>query len=276
MLTAYDYYTAQILDRAGVDILLVGDSLGMVIHGKADTLEVTMEDVIYHTRAVRRGAKRALVVADMPFMSFQVSAEQALINSGRMVKEGRANAVKLEGGEEVAEHVKRISSAGIPVMGHIGLTPQSVNQFGGFKVQGKDAAAVKKLIKDAQALEEAGAFSIVLEGIPVEAAKMVTAEVSIPTIGIGAGSHCDGQVLVTQDMLGISEFEGKFVKRFARIREEIQNATSEFIKEVQTGEFPTLVHSYDIQIQDIEQPLNRVGDSVTDEQDKRADVQGTH
>jgi len=213
MLTAYDYSTSQAVDNSGINGILVGDSLGMVMLGYEDTLSVTMEDMIHHTKAVARGAKNSLVVADMPFMSYQTSVYDAVVNAGRLIKEGRAQAVKLEGGVEVAEHIDAIVKASIPVMGHIGLTPQSVNAFGGFKVQGKSEEAAKKLIEDALAVEKSGAFALVMEGVPSKLAAMVTEKLSIPTIGIGAGDKCDGQILVYQDMLGMfSDFTPKFVK----------------------------------------------------------------
>ncbi|MDH5645308.1 MAG: 3-methyl-2-oxobutanoate hydroxymethyltransferase, partial [Candidatus Heimdallarchaeota archaeon] len=223
MLTAYDHLMTKILDETGqVDILLVGDSLGMVIQGKNDTLSVTMDESIYHTSIVARTAKRAMVVADMPFMSFQSTAYDALKNAGRLIKEGGAHAIKLEGGKRVLNQVKAIVNAGIPVMGHLGLTPQSVHAFGGFKVQGKSEYAVQQLISDAIALEDAGVFSIVLEGIPTEAARRITEHLKVPTIGIGAGSYCDGQVLVTYDMLGYSDSGPRFVKKYSLIKSIIQ------------------------------------------------------
>lgn len=213
MLTAYDYSTAKIIDEAGINGILVGDSLGMVCLGYEDTLSVTMEDMIHHTSAVTRGAKNTLVVADMPFMSYQTCVYDAVVNAGRLIKEGRAQAVKLEGGIEVCDKIEAIVKASIPVMGHIGLTPQSVNAFGGFKVQGKDEEAAKKLIDEALAIEKAGAFAVVLECVPAKLAAIISEKLSIPTIGIGAGVNCDGQILVYQDMLGVfSDFTPKFVK----------------------------------------------------------------
>jgi 3-methyl-2-oxobutanoate hydroxymethyltransferase len=247
MLTAYDYSMAKIIDESGVHGILIGDSLGMVVKGEDDTLSVTMEEVIYHTKAVKRGAKNALVVSDMPFLSYQVSIEQAVLNAGRLVKEGGASAVKLEGGANVAAQVKAIVDAQIPVMGHIGLTPQSVNAFGGFKVQGKSEAAAKQLIEDAALLEKAGAFSIVLEGIPEKVAELITKAVSIPTIGIGAGKHCDGQILVYQDMLGMfSDFVPKFVKQYANLGTIMKEAIGSYINEVQEGVFPEEKHTFKI------------------------------
>lgn len=247
MLTAYDYSMAKIIDESGVHGILIGDSLGMVVKGEEDTLAVTMEEVIYHTKAVKRGAKNALVVSDMPFLSYQVSIEQAVLNAGRLVKEGGASAVKLEGGANVAAQVKAIVDAQIPVMGHIGLTPQSVNAFGGFKVQGKSEAAAKQLIEDAVLLEKAGAFSIVLEGIPEKVAELITKAVSIPTIGIGAGKHCDGQILVYQDMLGMfSDFVPKFVKQYANLGTIMKEAITSYVNEVQEGAFPEEKHTFKI------------------------------
>ncbi|WP_160684023.1 3-methyl-2-oxobutanoate hydroxymethyltransferase [Clostridium sp. C2-6-12] len=247
MLTAYDYSMAKIIDESGVNGILIGDSLGMVVKGEEDTLSVTMEEVIYHTKAVKRGAKNALVVSDMPFLSYQVSIEQAVLNAGRLVKEGGASAVKLEGGANVAAQVKAIVDAQIPVMGHIGLTPQSVNAFGGFKIQGKSEAAAKQLIKDAVLLEKAGAFSIVLEGIPEKVAELITKAVSIPTIGIGAGKHCDGQILVYQDMLGMfSDFVPKFVKQYANLGMIMKEAIGSYVSEVQEGVFPEEKHTFKI------------------------------
>ncbi len=247
MLTAYDYSTAKLIDEAGVNSILVGDSLGNVVLGYEDTISVTMEDMIHHSAAVARGAKNALVVCDMPFMSYQTSVYDAVVNAGRLMKEGRANAVKLEGGEEVCPQVKAIVDAGIPVCGHLGLTPQSINAFGGFKVQAKTEAAARKLINDAKLLEEAGAFAVVLECVPAKIADIVTKELSIPTIGIGAGNVCDGQVLVYQDMLGMfSDFTPKFVKRFADIGEVMKEAFANYDKEVKAGTFPEKKHEYTI------------------------------
>jgi len=240
MLTAYDYLTARLLDELGVDIILVGDSLGMVVLGYENTLAVTMDDMIHHTKAVVKGVESSMVVGDMPFMSYQVNADEALKNAGRFLQEAGAQAVKLEGGEEVADKVVKIVKAGIPVMSHLGLTPQSVHQMGGFKVQGKEDKQKKKLLKDAQILEEAGAFSIVLECVPKELATDITKAVSIPIIGIGAGRECDGQVLVTQDLLGMyDKFVPKFVKQYARLSNEIKRAVSDYISEVKTGKFPS-------------------------------------
>ncbi|WP_240076327.1 3-methyl-2-oxobutanoate hydroxymethyltransferase, partial [Enterococcus faecalis] len=232
MLTAYDYSTAKIIDEAGINGILVGDSLGMVCLGHEDTLSVTMEDMIHHTRAVTRGAKNTLVVADMPFMSYQTSVYDSVVNAGRLIKEGRAQVVKLEGGIEVCDKIEAIVKASIPVMAHIGLTPQSVNAFGGFKVQGKDKEAAKELIRAAKAVEKAGAFAVVLECVPTKLAELISKEISIPTIGIGAGAGCDGQILVYQDMLGMySDFTPKFVKKYANLSEEMNwNGNSFFDK----------------------------------------------
>ncbi|MBL8626823.1 MAG: 3-methyl-2-oxobutanoate hydroxymethyltransferase [Myxococcales bacterium] len=245
MLTAYDATFARLLDDSGIDILLVGDSLGMVIQGHDTTLPVTMEDIIYHCRAVVRGTRRAQVVGDMPFMSYQESIEQGVRNAGRLMKEGGCHAVKLEGGAQHAALVARMTATGIPVMGHIGLTPQSVHQFGGFKVQGKGADAVAKLTADARALEEAGAYAIVLEGIPAEVAREVTAALTIPTIGIGAGVGCDGQVLVIYDLLGMDErFKPKFVRRYANLATTIREATGRYVADVKGGAFPADAESF--------------------------------
>ena len=247
MLTAYDYTTARLLDEAGVNTILVGDSLGNVILGYEDTISVTVEDMIHHSAAVARGAKNALVVTDLPFMSYQTSVYDAVVNAGRLMKEGRAGAVKLEGGKEVCPQIKAIVSAGIPVVAHLGLTPQSINTFGGFKVQGKTEAAAKKLIEDAKAVEEAGAFLLVLECVPAKLAKLVTESINIPTIGIGAGAGCDGQVLVIYDMLGMfSDFKPKFVKHFANAGDVIREAVKTYIAEIDDGTFPAGEHCYKI------------------------------
>ena len=247
MVTAYDYTTAKIMDESGVNTILVGDSLGMVMLGYEDTLSVTMEDMIHHGAAVARGAKEALVVIDMPFMSYQTSVYDAVVNAGRLMKEGRGNAVKLEGGVEVAPHIKAITQAGIPVCAHIGLTPQSINAFGGFKVQGKTEAAAQKLIDDALAVQDAGAFAVVLECVPEKLATLVTEKLDIPTIGIGAGNGCDGQVLVYADMLGMfSDFTPKFVKRFAEIGPQMTDGFKAYIKEVKDGTYPSAEHTYAI------------------------------
>lgn len=247
MLTAYDYSTAKLVDSSGINGILVGDSLGMVMLGYEDTLSVTMEDMIHHTAAVCRGAKNALVVGDMPFMSYQVSVEEAVRNAGRLMKEGRCQAVKLEGGAAVCPQIKAITQASIPVMAHIGLTPQSVNAFGGFKVQGKSEDAARKLIEEAKAVEEAGAFSIVLECVPAKLAELISKSVNIPTIGIGAGAGCDGQILVYQDMLGMfSDFTPKFVKKYAEIGDVMKAAFEKYIEETKDGSFPADEHTFKI------------------------------
>lgn len=247
MLTAYDYSTAKLIDEAGIDSILVGDSLGNVVLGYEDTLSVTVNDMIHHGAAVARGAKEALVVIDMPFMSYQTSVYDAVMNAGRLVKEGRAQAVKLEGGTEVCPQIKAITDAGIPVMAHIGLTPQHINAFGGFKVQGKSEAAAKKFLEDAEAVSEAGAFAVVFECVPEKLAALATSKLSIPTIGIGAGAGCDGQVLVYADMLGMfSDFTPKFVKRFAETGSIMKNAFEEYNREVKAGTYPEACHTYAI------------------------------
>lgn len=253
MLTAYDYSTAKLIDEAGINMILVGDSLGMVMLGYEDTLSVTMEDMIHHTAAVARGAKNALLVADMPFMSYQTSVYDAVVNAGRLMKEGRAQAVKLEGGSEVTEHIRAITNASIPAVGHLGLTPQSLNAFGGFKVQGKSEAAAKKLIEDAIAIEEAGAVAVVLECVPAKLAELISKKVKIPTIGIGAGAGCDGQVLVYQDMLAMfSDFKPKFVKQFGQIGEQMKEAFAKYSEEVKSGAFPAQEHTFKIDDEVIE------------------------
>ncbi|WP_312071030.1 3-methyl-2-oxobutanoate hydroxymethyltransferase [Anaerotignum propionicum] len=247
MLTAYDYSMAKIIDESGINGILIGDSLGMVIKGDEDTLAVTVDEIIYHTKAVKKGAKNALIVSDMPFLSYHTSIEDAIYHAGRMVKEGGAHAVKLEGGANVLPQVRAIVAAQIPVMGHLGLTPQSVNAFGGFKVQGKSEETAKQLIADAVALEEAGAFSIVLEGIPAKVAELISKAVSIPTIGIGAGRECDGQILVYQDMLGMFDnFIPKFVKQYASVGKIMGEAIGMYIEEVEKGLFPEDKHTFKI------------------------------
>ena len=247
MLTAYDYSTAKLVDAAGINSILVGDSLGNTILGYEDTLSVTMEDMILHTAAVARGAKYALVIGDMPFMSYQASVYDAVVNAGRLMKEGRANAVKLEGGASVCEQIKAIVGASIPVCAHIGLTPQSINAFGGFKVQGKGEKQAQQLLDDARRVQEAGAFAVVLEGIPALLAQKITDTLDIPTIGIGAGAGCDGQVLVYQDMLGMfTDFKPKFVKHFANVGEIMTEAFKTFDQEVKEGVFPAPEHTYKI------------------------------
>ena len=240
MLTAYDYSTAKFLDEVGVPLILVGDSLGMVVLGYDSTIPVTMEEMLHHTKAVTRGAKNALVVGDMPFMTYHATPAEALHNAGRFLQEGGAQAVKLEGGEYMAETINYIVTRGIPVMGHLGLTPQSVYQIGGYKVVGKTPEAAKRLLQDAKALDEAGVFAIVLELVPAPVAKLITEEVSIPTIGIGAGKDCDGQVQVINDILGLyTEFVPKHAKQYAKLSEVIKNAVSSYVSEVQSGTFPT-------------------------------------
>lgn len=247
MLTAYDYSTAKLVDEAGINTILVGDSLGNVILGYENTTQVTMEDMIHHAAAVSRGVKNALVIVDMPFMSYQTGVYDAVVNAGRLVKEGHAQAVKLEGGIDAAPQIKAIVKASIPVCAHIGLTPQSINIFGGHKVQGKTEEAAKKVIEDAKAVEEAGAFAVVLEGIPSKLAKIITETISIPTIGIGAGPDCDGQVLVNQDLLGMfSDFVPKFVKQFANVGDIMKDAYRQYIEEINAGVFPDEAHSYKI------------------------------
>ena len=247
MITAYDYAMARNVDEAGIDMILVGDSVGNVLLGYSSTIPVTMDAMIHHTQAVVRGTKYALVVGDMPFMSYQASEAEGLMNAGRFLKEGGCAAIKLEGGSEVCPLVKKMVTAGIPVMGHIGLTPQSVNQFGGFKVQGKDVAAAQKLLDDAKALEAAGAFSIVLECVPAALAAKVSELISIPTIGIGAGNGCDGQVLVCNDLLGVSNgFTPKFVKKYRDLHQEIVGAVSEYISDVRDRSFPAPEHTFKI------------------------------
>ncbi|MBI2767019.1 MAG: 3-methyl-2-oxobutanoate hydroxymethyltransferase [Chloroflexi bacterium] len=248
MITAYDYPSARLVEQAGVPVILVGDSLGSVILGYESTVPVTMEDILHHLKPVVRATERAIVVADMPFMSYQANVDDAVRNAGRMLQEGGATAVKLEGGAHVAPLVQRLVESGIPVMGHLGLTPQSVNQFGGHKVQGKTPAAVAKLVSDAKALEDAGAFAVVLETIPAAAAQLVTDRLAIPTIGIGAGPHCDGQVQVFHDMLGLFDDcrKKKHAKEYARLGETIRDAVRTYIAEVQDASFPTQEHSFEM------------------------------
>ena len=245
MLTAYDYSTAKLIDQSGIDGILVGDSLGNVMLGYEDTLSVTVEDMIHHGAAVARGVKNALVVIDMPFLSYQTSVYDAVKNAGRLVKEGHAGAVKLEGGEEFAPQIRAITAASIPVMGHLGLTPQSIHTLGGYRVQGKTEAAAQKLLEDALAVEEAGAFALTLECVPAKLAELITSKLSIPTIGIGAGAGCDGQILVYQDMLGMfDDYTPKFVKRFAEVGEVMRNAFAEYNRQVKEGSYPDEAHSF--------------------------------
>jgi 3-methyl-2-oxobutanoate hydroxymethyltransferase len=244
MLTAYDYSTAKIIDEAEIPLILVGDSLGMVVLGYESTIPVTMEEMLHHTKAVVRGTKQAMVIGDMPFMTYHISLEDALRNAARFIQEGGAQAVKLEGGVTVAEKVRKIVDCGIPVMGHIGLTPQSIHQFGGHKVQGKTPEAAARLLKDAQALEQAGAFSVVLETVPAQLARLITQKIAIPTIGIGAGVDCDGQVQVINDILGsYTDFVPRHAKQYAKLTDTIRKAVTDYQNEVKAGSFPTLKHS---------------------------------
>ncbi|MFC2042429.1 3-methyl-2-oxobutanoate hydroxymethyltransferase [Chloroflexota bacterium] len=245
MLTAYDYSTAKIVDEAGIPLILVGDSLGMVILGYESTIPVTMDEMLHHTKAVVRGTKQAMIIGDMPFMTYHATIEDALRNAARFIQEAGAQAVKLEGGVHVAEKVRRLVECGIPVMGHIGLTPQSIHQFGGFKIQGKTPEAAAKLLQDAKALEEAGAFSIVMETVPAPLAALITREVGIPTIGIGAGIGCDGQVQVINDILGsFSDFVPKHAKQYVKLTDIISGAVKEYFEEVKTSKFPTEANSF--------------------------------
>ncbi len=244
-LTAYDALIARILDEAGIDIILVGDSLGNVIQGRSTTLGVTLEAMIYHTRAVVKGAKRPMIVADMPFMTYQVSSEEAFRNAGKIMKETGCNAIKLEGGKLVVDAIERLTEAGIPCMGHLGLTPQSINKFGTYRVRGTDRAEAKRIYQDAKLLEEAGTFAIVLEKIPAELAKKITNELKIPTIGIGAGPYCDGQILVYTDMLGLTiDFNPRFVRRYAKLFDDIKNAVIRYVDDVRNEDFPNENESY--------------------------------
>jgi len=245
MLTAYDYSTAKIVDEAGIPLILVGDSLGMVVLGYESTIPVTMDEMIHHTKAVVRGTKQAMVIGDMPFMTYHVSVDDALRNAARFIQEAGAQAVKLEGGVTVAEKVRRVVECGIPVMGHIGLTPQSIHQFGGFKVQGRTPEAAIRMIEDARALEEAGAFSVVLETVPTPLAALITHKIGIPTIGIGAGIGCDGQVQVINDILGsFADFVPKHAKQYAKLADIIRSAVTEYYNEVKAGTFPTDKQSF--------------------------------
>lgn len=260
MLTCYDYTTACLMEEAGINAILIGDSLGMTMMGYSDTLPVTVDDIIHHCASVSRGLKDTFLVADMPFMSYQTSVEDAVRNAGRLIKEGHAQAVKLEGGATVVEQIKAITKADIPVVAHIGLTPQSINAFGGFKVQGKNTQRALQIVEDAKAVEAAGAFMVTLECVPEELATLITKELSIPTIGIGAGSGCDGQVLVYQDMLGMfSGFKPKFVKHFANIGEEMKNAFKAYDAEVKSQTFPAAEHNFAIDsevIAEVEKQIN--------------------
>jgi len=245
MLTAYDYPFAQIVDEAGIDAILVGDSLGMVVQGLENTLPVTMDEMIYHTKMVTRAVKNAMVIGDMPFMSYQASIQEAVKNAGRFLKEAGASAIKMEGGAEVAEHIKAMTKSDIPVMAHIGLTPQSIHRMGGYKVQGKTEESAKRLLEEAHTVEDAGAFSLLLEAIPINLAKKITQELLIPTIGIGAGPHCDGQVLVLHDVIGLFErFVPKFVKQYVNLKEEALKAIKTYKEEIEKGIFPSEEQSF--------------------------------
>ena len=260
MLTAYDYPTSLVMDKVGIDSILVGDSLGMVVLGYENTLRVTMEEMLHHCRAVARGAQFALLIGDMPFMSYQISVEEAVRNAGRFLQEGGMDAIKLEGGRDRLDAVRAIVSAGIPVMGHLGLTPQSVNQFGGFRAQGKTAAAAKLLFEDAHLLQDAGCFSLVLEAVPERLAELVSQRLHIPTIGIGAGAGCDGQVLVTHDLLGFFDrFTPKFVRKYANFSTKMHQAISEFITDVDSRDFPAPEHTIDMADNEWEILLAEIG-----------------
>lgn len=244
-LTAYDFLTAKFLDQAGVDLILVGDSLGMVFQGHETTIPVTLDEMIYHTKAVIRGVERAMVIVDMPFMSYQVDPQEGFRNAGRVMKETGAGGVKFEGGERVAEMVYQTTQAGIPVMGHLGLTPQSIHQFGGYQPRGTTSAEAKNILRDAKTLEEAGAFAIVLEKIPTKLSAQITKSLKIPTIGIGAGVHCDGQVLVVSDMLGLyEEFHPRFVRKYANLADNIRQSVGKFVADVKKKDFPNKTESY--------------------------------
>ncbi len=244
-LTAYDFITAKILDEAGIEVILVGDSLGNVFQGNDTTLPVTMDEMIYHTKAVSKGVSRAMIVVDMPFMSYQLSVDEGFRNAGRIMKETSAGAVKLEGGIRIADTIRQITGAGIPVMGHVGLTPQSIHQFGSYRERGKDKEEAKEILRDAKAVEEAGAYAIVLEKIPAELSKQITNELKIPTIGIGAGVYCDGQILVTPDMLGLNvDFHPRFVRHYAKIADGIFDAVKNYIEDVKKTKFPSEEESY--------------------------------
>lgn len=244
-LTAYDYLTAKVFDEAGIDVILVGDSLGNVVQGLETTIPVTLDEIIYHTKAVSNGVSRALLVADMPFMSYQVSPQEAFRNAGRIMKETGANAVKLEGGQPATDAIERMTSSGIPVMGHLGLTPQSINQFGSYKARGRDPEEAARIYRDAHLLQEAGAFAIVLEKVPKELGNKITMSLNIPTIGIGAGPHCDGQILVYTDMLGLTiDFNPRFVRKYANMYEDMKKAVGNYIKDIRDEDFPNDKESY--------------------------------
>lgn len=252
MLTAYDYPMARLVDGAGIDMILVGDSLGMVVLGYDSTVPVTMDEMIHHAKAVRRGTKYAFLVGDMPFMSYQVSVEEAIRNAGRFMKEAGCDAVKLEGGDEVLAVTKAIVDAGVPVLGHLGLTPQTISKLGGYRIQGKDAEAAKKILDQALKLEKAGCFAIVLECVPDEVSDLITKKLSIPTIGIGAGASCDGQVLVVNDMVGLFDrFVPKFVKQYVKLSEEISRGLNKYREEVENGTFPDAEHSFAIKEEEL-------------------------
>lgn len=252
MLTAYDSPTAKIVEEAGIEIILVGDSVGNTVLGYDNTLPVTLDEIIHHTKAVDRGIENPLLVGDMPFLSYQVSAEEAVKNAGKLVKEGNADAIKLEGGSECQEQIEKMIDAGIPVMGHLGLTPQRILQFGGFQPRGKRAEEARRIFEDAKKLEEWGIFCLILESVPKQLGKKITEELDIPTIGIGAGPHCDGQVLVFHDLLGLSDFTPSFVKEYADIKSSIKEAIGDFKKEVKSGDFPTPKHSYEMEKEELE------------------------
>jgi 3-methyl-2-oxobutanoate hydroxymethyltransferase len=244
MLTAYDFYTAKLLDDAGVDLLLVGDTVGMAVGGHTTTIPVKLDHIVYHAEMVSRAARRAMIIGDLPFLTYQVTIESAVQNAGRLMQESRVHAVKLEGGRSMVPFIKHILRAGIPVMGHLGLTPQSVYRFGGWKVQGKDPTSAAQVRDAALALEDAGCFAIVLEAIPATLAAEVTASLQIPTIGIGAGPHCDGQVLVTPDMLGMTGFTARYIKHYADLQATIRNAAQQYVQDVKSGDYPTEQHGY--------------------------------
>jgi 3-methyl-2-oxobutanoate hydroxymethyltransferase len=244
MLTAYDFFTARILDEAGVEILLVGDTVGMAVAGHSTTIPVRLDHIVYHADMVARGARRAMILGDLPFLTYQVTIESAVQNAGRLMQEGKVHAVKLEGGRSMIPFIKNILRAGIPVMGHLGLTPQSVYRFGGWKVQGRDVVSAAQVREAALALQDTGCFALVLEAIPAALAQEVTESLQIPTIGIGAGPHCDGQVLVTPDMLGLTGFSARYIKHFADLRKTIHEAVGNYVREVKSGEYPTDKHAY--------------------------------
>ncbi len=252
MLTAYDYPTAKIVEEAGIEIILVGDSVGNTVLGYENTLPVELEEIMHHTKAVARGIETPLLVGDMPFLSYQVSAEGAVKNAGKLIKQGNADAVKIEGGSEYQEQIKKMVDAGIPVMGHLGLTPQRILQFGGFQPRGKKADEAKKILEDAKRLEDLGIFCLILESVPKQIGNRITEELDIPTIGIGAGPHCDGQVLVFHDLLGLSDFTPSFVKEYADLKSSIKEAIGDFKKEVKSGDFPTSKHSYGMEKEELD------------------------